>query len=170
MLQKEILLGLNRNEKQVVIEEIGKLAKKAQTLVMAQYRGLTVADMTQLRYAARQKGVSLSVWKNTLVRKALQGTPFEVVQEQMVGPLLYGFSEDPIAAAKVLADFSKTHEKLFIQVGVYAGKALQAGDVKKLADIPTKEVLLSQLLGLLQSPISRLACVLDAVSGQKAAA
>ncbi len=163
-------MGSSRNEKQIVIQEVSALAEKSQTLVMAQYRGLKVEDMTKLRCAARQKKVSVSVLKNTLARKALQETQFGIVQEHMVGPLIYGFSEDPLAAVKVLADFAKTNDKLCIQVGVYAGKELQAHEIKKLADIPAKEVLLSQFLGLLQSPVSRLARVLSAVSGKKVVA
>lgn len=160
-------MSLNRSEKQVVIDEVTTLAAKAQTLVMAEYRGITVADMTKLRVDARSKGVSLSVLKNTLARRAVTGSSFEVAADQMTGPLIYGFSEDAVAAAKVVADFAKTNDKLVIRAGVYAGKALDANGVKQLASIPTKEVLLAQLLGLMQSPISRTARVLAAVAEKK---
>jgi len=160
-------LSLNRSEKQAVIDEVNGLAAKAQTLVMAEYRGITVADMTNLRISARKNGVSLSVLKNTLARRAVQGSGFEVIADQMTGPLVYGFSEDAVAAAKVIADFAKTNDKLVIRAGAYGGKALDVNGVKQLASIPSKEVLLAQLLGLMQSPISRTARVLAAVAGKK---
>ncbi len=160
-------MSLNRSEKEAVISEVTSLAAKAQTLVMAEYRGITVADMTTLRIKARSQGVSLSVLKNTLARRAVAGSSFEVVADQMTGPLIYGFSEDAVAAAKVVADFAKTNDKLVIRGGVYAGKALDANGVKQLANIPTKEVLLAQLLGLMQSPISRTARVLAALAEKK---
>ena len=160
-------MSLNRSEKEAVINEVTQLAAKAQTLVMAEYRGITVADMTKLRSSARSNGVSLSVLKNTLARRAVQGSGFEVVADQMTGPLIYGFSEDAVAAAKVVADFAKTNDKLVIRAGAYGGKALDVNGVKQLANIPSKEVLLAQLLGLMQSPISRTARVLAAVAGKK---
>jgi len=160
-------LSLNRSEKEAVISDVTGLAAKAQTLVMAEYRGITVADMTKLRSAARSAGVSLSVLKNTLARRAVAGSSFEVVSAQMTGPLIYGFSEDAVAAAKVVADFAKTNAKLVIRAGAYGGKALDVEGVKQLASIPSKEVLLAQLLGLMQSPISRTARVLAALAEQK---
>lgn len=161
-------MSLNRSEKQAVIDEVTALAAQAQTLVMAEYRGITVADMTRLRNDARSKGVTLSVLKNTLARRAVAGSVFEVVGEQMTGPLIYGFSVDAVAAAKVVADFAKTNDKLVIRGGAYGGKALDVNGVKTLANIPTKEVLLSQLCGLLKSPISRTAVVLGALAKKKA--
>ena len=160
-------MSLNRSEKQAVIDEVNGLAAKAQTLVIAEYRGITVADMTKLRSSARSNGVSLSVLKNTLARRAVAGSAFDVVADQMTGPLIYGFSVDAVAAAKVVADFAKTNDKLVIRAGAFAGKALDVNGVKQLASIPSKEVLLAQLLGLMQSPISRTARVLAAVAGQK---
>ena len=143
------------------------LAAKAQTLVLAEYRGITVADMTRLRTAARSNGVALSVCKNTLARRAVAGSPFAVVSDLMTGPLIYGFSQDAVAAAKVVADFAKTNDKLVIRGGAFAGKALDIDGVKQLANIPSKEVLLAQLLGLMQSPISRTARVLAALAEKK---
>ena len=160
-------MSLNRSEKEAVISEVTSLAAKAQTLVIAEYRGITVADMTKLRVDARSKGVSLSVLKNTLARRAVAGSQFDVVADQMTGPLIYGFSEDAVAAAKVVADFAKTNDKLVIRGGVYDGKALDANGVKQLASIPSKEVLLSQLCGLLMSPIARTAVVLGALAKKK---
>ena len=160
-------MSLNRSEKQAVIDEVTGLAAKAQTLVMAEYRGITVADMTKLRNEARSKGVTLSVLKNTLARRAMQGSAFEVVSDQMTGPLIYGFSVDAIAAAKVVADFSKTNDKLVIRGGAFSGKALDIHGVKQLASIPPREVLLAQICGLLKSPISRTAVVLGALAAKK---
>ena len=162
-------MSLNRSEKEAVISEVTSLAAKAQTLVIAEYRGITVADMTKLRIAARSNGVALSVLKNTLARRAVTGTGFEVVSDQMTGPLIYGFSEDAVAAARVVSDFAKTNDKLVIRGGAYGGKALDVNGVKQLASIPSKEVLLAQLLGLMQSPISRTARVLAALAEQKGA-
>ncbi len=160
-------MSLNRSEKQAVIDEVSALAAKAQTLVMAEYRGITVADLTKLRVEARKAGVSISVLKNTLARRAVAGTPFEVAVEQMTGPLIYGFSEDAVAAAKVVVEFAKTNDKMVLRGGVYTGKPLDVNGVKSLASIPSKEVLLSQLLGLMQSPVSRLARVVAALAEKK---
>ena len=160
-------MSLNRSEKQAVIDEVTSLAAKAQTLVMAEYRGITVADMTKLRNDARSKGVILSVLKNTLARRAVAGSAFEVVGDQMTGPLIYGFSVDATAAAKVVADFAKTNDKLVIRGGAFGGKSLDVNGVKALANIPSKEVLLAQLCGLLMSPISRTAVVLGALAAKR---
>ncbi len=160
-------MSLNRSEKQAVIDEVTGLAAKAQTLVMAEYRGITVADMTKLRSQAREKGVTLSVLKNTLARRAVAGSAFDVVSDQMSGPLIYGFSTDAVAAAKVVADFAKTNDKLVIRCGAFGGKALDVNGVKQLASIPSKDVLLAMLCGLLMSPMSRTAVVLAALSAQK---
>ena len=160
-------MSLNRSEKEAVITEVTSLATQAQTLVMAEYRGITVADMTKLRSQARSSGVTLSVLKNTLARRAVAGSRFEVVADQMTGPLIYGFSVDAVAAAKVVADFAKTNDKLVIRGGATSGKALDVNGVKQLASIPSKEVLLSQLCGLLMSPVSRTAVVLGALAAKK---
>ncbi len=160
-------MSLNRSEKEAVISDVTDLAAKAQTLVMAEYRGITVADMTRLRTTARNSGVTLSVLKNTLARRAVAGSAFDIVSGQMTGPLIYSFSVDAVAAAKVVAEFAKTNEKLVIRAGAYGGKVLDINGVKQLASIPSKEVLLSQLLGLMQSPISRTARVLAALAGKR---
>ena len=160
-------MSLNRSEKEAVISDVTELAAQAQTLVMAEYRGITVADMTKLRSNARSNGVNLSVLKNTLARRAVAGSSFEIVADQMTGPLIYGFSTDAVAAAKVVAEFAKTNDKLVIRGGAYGGKALDVNGVKQLASIPSKEVLLAQLCGLLMSPMSRTAVVLGALAAQK---
>ena len=160
-------MSLNRSEKEAVVAEVAGLAAQAQTLVMAEYRGITVADMIKFRASARSHGVNLSVLKNTLARRAVAGTPFEGVADQMTGPLIYGFSVDAVAAAKVVADFAKTNDKLVIRGGAFAGKTLDVNGVKELASIPSKEVLLAQLCGLLMSPMSRTAVVLGALAAKK---
>ena len=128
---------------------------------------MAAVQLDQLRKQARDKGVYLHVLKNTLARRAVAGTQFEVASESMAGPLIYGFSEDAVAAAKVLADFAKGNDKLVIKAGAFDGKALDANGVKALAAIPSKEVLLSQLLGLMQSPVSRMARVLAALAEKR---
>jgi large subunit ribosomal protein L10 len=162
-------LSLNRNEKAAVITDVAAQVARSQTLALAEYRGLTVEHLNNLRKQARDKGVYLHVLKNTLARRAVAGTPFEVAAESMVGPLIYGFSEDAVAAAKVMSDFAKGNDKLVVKGGAYAGKALSADGVKALASIPSKEVLLAQLLGLMQSPVSRIARVLAAIAEQRGA-
>ena len=160
-------MSLNRNEKAAVITDVAAQVARSQTLALAEYRGLTVEHLNNLRRQARDKGVYLHVLKNTLARRAVAGTPFEVASESMVGPLIYGFSEDAVAAAKVLSDFAKGNDKLIVKGGAYAGRVLSADGVKSLAAIPSKEVLLSQLLGLMQSPVSRMARVLAAVAEKR---
>lgn len=162
-------MSLNRNEKAAVVAEVTAQAVKSQTLAMAEYRGLTVEHLNVLRRQARASGVYLHVLKNSLARRAVAGTPFEVAAESMSGPLIYGFSEDAVAAAKVIADFAKGNDKLVVKAGAYAGKVLDANGVKALAAIPSKEVLLAQLLGLMQSPVSRFARAVAAVAEKKSA-
>jgi large subunit ribosomal protein L10 len=135
VLCEEQTLSLNRNEKAAVVDGVSAQAARSQTLALAEYRGLTVANCDTLRRQARDKGVYLHVLKNTLARRAVAGTPFEVAQETMVGPLIYGFSEDAVAAAKVIADFAKGNDKLVVKGGAYAGKVLTADGVKVLAAV-----------------------------------
>jgi large subunit ribosomal protein L10 len=160
-------LSLNRNEKAAVVADVSAQVARSQTLALADYRGLTVEHMNKLRVDARAKGVYLHVLKNTLARRAVAGTPFECAAEAMSGPLIYGFSEDAVAAAKVIADFAKGNDKLVIKAGAYAGKALDANGVKALAAIPSKEVLLSQIAGLLKSPVQRMAAVEAALAAKR---
>jgi large subunit ribosomal protein L10 len=160
-------LSLNRNEKAAVVTDVAAQVARSQTLALAEYRGLTVEHMNKLRVDARAKGVYLHVLKNTLAKRAVAGTPFECAADAMVGPLIYGFSEDAVAAAKVIADFAKGNDKLVVKAGAYAGRALDADGVKALAAIPTREVLLAQVAGLLKSPIQRLAGVLAALADKR---
>lgn len=163
-------LSLNLQEKQAVVAEVSAQVAQAQTMVLAEYRGIEVSDITRLRANARKSGVYFHVLKNTLARRAVQGTPFEGLAEKMIGPLVYSISADAVAAAKVVYDFARTNDKLVVKAGAYNGKVLDVTGVNALATVPSKEVLLAQLCGLLQSPVSGLARVLSAVAEQKAAA
>jgi len=163
-------LALNLQEKQAVVAEVSEQVAQAETMVLAEYRGIEVGDITKLRADARNAGVYFRVVKNTLARRAVQGTPFEALSDQMVGPLVYSISADPVAAAKVVFEFAKTNDKLVIKAGAYNGKVMDAAAVNALATIPGKDVLLAQLCGLLQSPVSGLARVLAAVAETKPAA
>ncbi|MBL8311554.1 MAG: 50S ribosomal protein L10 [Burkholderiales bacterium] len=162
-------MSLNRTEKAAVIDEVKAQVVNAQTLVLAEYRGTRVAEMTKLRKSAREQGVYLHVLKNTLARRAVAGTPFEVAAGEMSGPLIYGFSVDAIAAAKVVSEFAKTNDKLIVKAGAFDGKLLDKAGVASLASIPAKPVLLAQLAGLLNSPVARFARVLAAVAEKKEA-
>jgi large subunit ribosomal protein L10 len=160
-------VSLNLEGKKEVVADVIANVAKAQTMVLAEYRGTTVAELTKLRSEARAKGVYMRVLKNTLARRAVEGTPFEVAADKMVGPLIYSFSEDAVSAAKVVADFAKGKERFVITAGAFGGKVLDKAGVQSLAAIPSKEILLAQLLGLMQSPVSRLARVLSAIAEKK---
>lgn len=163
-------MALNLQEKQAVVEEVSAQVAQSQTIVVAEYRGIPVAEITSLRANARKNGVYLHVLKNTLARRAVKGTPFEGLSDKMVGPLMYSMSADAVAAAKVVHEFAKTNDKLIIKGGAYNGKVLDTAAVAALASVPSKEVLLAQLLGVMKSPITSMAIVLKALSEKKAGA
>ncbi len=156
-------MGLNRQEKAVVIEEVSAQVAKAQSIVIAEYRGLDVASVTVLRKNARESGVYLRVLKNSLVRRAVAGTAFEPLTQQLTGPLIYGISADPVASAKVLASFAKTNDKLVIKGGALPGSLMTQDGVKALASLPSREELLAKLLGTMQAPIAQFARTLNEV-------
>ena len=156
-------MSLNRKQKEAVILELSEKLSDAQTVVLAEYRGLTVGEMTQLRVNARNSGVYLRVLKNTLAKLAVKGTPFEGLSGDMVGPLAYGISDDPVAAAKVLSDFSKTNDKFLIKVGAMPNQVMSAADVSVLAKMPSRDELLSKLLGTMQAPIAKFVQTLNEV-------
>jgi large subunit ribosomal protein L10 len=160
---------LNVQDKKAIVADVGAQLAGAQTVVLAEYRGIPVEQLTKLRASARDQGVYLRVLKNTLARRAAQGTQFEPLADSMVGPLIYGISADPIASAKVLQSFAKTQDLLVIKAGLYNGKLLDVAGVKALATIPSRDELLSQLLGVMLAPVSAMARVLGAVAAQKAA-
>ena len=160
-------MGLNLNDKKAVVEEVSAKVATAQTIVVAEYRGIQVSALTKLRANARSQGVYLRVLKNTLARRAVEGTQFAPLADTMAGPLIYSISDDAVAAAKVISDFSKTNDKLVVKGGNYAGKNLDVAGVTALASIPSREVLIAQLLGVMQAPVSGFARVLAAVAAQK---
>ena len=162
-------MPLNVEDKKAIVADVGAQLAGAQTVVLAEYRGIPVEQLTKLRASARDQGVYLRVLKNTLARRAAQGTQFEPLADSMVGPLIYGISADPIASAKVLQSFAKTQDLLVIKAGLYNGKLLDVAGVKSLASIPSRNELLSQLLGVMLAPVSAMARVLGAVATQKAA-
>ena len=162
-------MPLNVQDKKAIVADVGAQLAGAQTVVLAEYRGIPVEQLTKLRASARDQGVYLRVLKNTLARRAAQGTQFEPLADSMVGPLIYGISADPIASAKVLQNFAKTQDKLVITAGLYNGKLVDVAGVKALATIPSRDELLSQLLGVMLAPVSAMARVLGAVAAQKAA-
>jgi len=157
-------MGLNLDDKKAVVAEVSAQVANAQTIVVAEYSGIEVGDLTVLRAKARDAGVYLRVLKNTLARRAVADTAFADLAEQMSGPLLYGMSADPVAAAKVLSDFAKTNDKLKLKAGSYAGKVLDKGGVQALASIPSREELLAKLLGVMQAPVSGFAGALAALA------
>jgi len=156
-------LGLNIDEKKAVVAEVSAEIAKAQGIFVAEYRGLGVGSMTELRAKARKSGVYLRVLKNTLARRAVAGTPFEKLAEQMVGPLVYGISSDPVATAKVLNEFAKANEKLVIKAGAMPNALITAKEVKALASMPSREQLIAQLLGTMQAPIAQFVRTLNEV-------
>ncbi|MDY0071881.1 MAG: 50S ribosomal protein L10 [Thauera sp.] len=160
-------MGLNLDDKKAVVAEVSAEVANAQTIAVAEYRGIAVGDLTVLRAKAREAGVYLRVLKNTLVRRAIAGTAFEPLSEQLVGPLIYSVSADPVAAAKVLNDFAKTNDKLVIKAGSYAGNTLDKAGVQALASIPSREELLAKLLGVMQAPVSGMAGALAALAKKR---
>ncbi len=156
-------MSLNRQEKTVVVEEISAEVAKAQSIVIAEYRGLDVASVTVLRKKARESGVYLRVLKNTLARRAVAGTPFEELSAQLTGPLIYGISTDPVSAAKVLSDFAKTNDKLVLKGGALPNSLMNVEGVKALASLPSREELLAKLLGTMQAPVAQFVRTLNEV-------
>ncbi|MDA8108040.1 MAG: 50S ribosomal protein L10 [Betaproteobacteria bacterium] len=159
-------MGLSLEQKQAVVSEVAAQLKGAQAVIVAEYRGLGVANVTNLRAKARKSGLYLRVLKNTLARRAVQGTPFEKLVEQMSGPLMYGIARDPVAGAKVLAEFAKDNEQLVIKGGSLPGSLMSAKDVGALARMPAREQLLAILLGTMQAPVAKLARTLNEVPGR----
>jgi len=159
-------LGLNLEQKQAVVSEVAAQLAKAQAVIVAEYRGLDVARVTQLRAKARKSGLYLRVLKNTLARRAVKGTPFEQLSDQMVGPLMYGIASDPVAGAKVIAEFAKENELFVIRGGAMANSMMSDKDVKALALLPSREELLAKLMGTMQAPIAKLVRTMNEVPGK----
>jgi large subunit ribosomal protein L10 len=156
-------LGLNLEQKQAVVAEVAAKLALAQAVIVAQYRGLDVGRVTQLRAKARKSGLYLRVLKNTLARRAVKGTPFESLSDQMVGPLIYGITADPVAGAKVLSEFARENELFVIRGGAMPGRPMSDKDVKALALLPSREQLLAKLVGTLQAPLAKLVRTMNEV-------
>ena len=160
-------MSLNLDDKKAVVAEVSAQVANAQTIVVAEYAGIEVGNLTVLRAKARESGVYLRVLKNTLARRAVADTPFAGLADQLTGPLIYSISADPVAAAKVLADFAKTNDKLVLKAGSSAGKVLDKAGVQALASIPSREELLARLLGVMQAPVSGFAVLLAALAKKR---
>ena len=156
-------MGLNLEQKQAVVAEVAKVVAGAQAIIMVENRGMPVADMTQLRAKARASGVYFRVVKNTLVRRAVEKTPFESLAQSMVGPLAYGIGPDPVAVAKVLNDFAKGHDKFVITGGAMPGQTMSAKQIAALANLPSRNELISKLRGTMQAPVAKLVRTMNEV-------
>jgi large subunit ribosomal protein L10 len=160
-------VGLTLQQKQESVTQVSAYLAEAQAVIVAEYRGLGVGAMTGLRAKARGAGVHLRVLKNTLARRAVKGTQFEKLSEQMSGPLIYGFAQDPIAGAKVLADFAKDNEHFVIKGGAMPNALMTAKDVKVLATMPGRQELLAKLVGTLNEVPGKFVRTLAAVRDAK---
>ena len=163
-------MGLNLQQKQAVVAEVGAQVAQAQTIVLAEYSGIEVADITVLRANARKSGVYFRVLKNTLARRAVQGTPFEALAEKMVGPLVYSISADPVAAAKVVHEFARSNDKLVIKAGAMAGSVMSAQQVAALAVIPSRDELIARLMATMNATTSKFVRTLAAIRDKQEAA
>ena len=159
-------MGLSLEQKQAMVSEVAAKLKGAQVVLVAEYRGLDVERVTQLRSRARKSGLYLRVLKNTLARKAVQGTPFEKLSDKMVGPLMYGIAQDPVAGAKVIAEFAKDNELFVIKAGAMPNTVMSVQDIKALATLPSRDELLAMLLGTMQAPMAKLVRTMNEVPGK----
>ena len=159
-------MSLNLEQKKAVVAEVSAQVGTAQAIIVAEYRGLEVGNMTDLRAKVRKAGVYLRVLKNTLVRRAVKDTPFEKLAEKMIGPLVYSISSDPVASAKVLNDFAKANERFVIMAGGLPNSVISAKEVTALANMPSREVLLASLLGTMQAPAAKFVQTLNEVPGR----
>ena len=164
-------MALNLDSKKVVVEEVAEYAANAHSAVAAEYRGLTVTELTELRKTARETGVYLRVVKNTLAKRALAGTEFECMQDQLVGPLILAFSmEDPGCAGRLISDFSKTHKNLITKIVAIGGQAYDGSELDRLAKLPTRDQGIAMLMSVMKAPVEKLARTLAAIRDEKEAA
>ncbi|OGA78976.1 MAG: 50S ribosomal protein L10 [Betaproteobacteria bacterium RIFCSPLOWO2_12_FULL_66_14] len=159
-------MGLSLEQKQATVSEVSAQLARAQAVIVAEYRGLNVERVTQLRAKARKSGLYLRVLKNTLARRAVQGTPFEKLAGELSGPLMYGISQDPVAGAKVLAEFARDNEHFVIKAGAMPNTLMSAKDIKALALLPSREELLAKLMGTMQAPVATLVRTMNEVPGK----
>ena len=149
-------MALTLEQKKAVVAEVSEVAKSAHSAVAAEYRGITVEKMTEMRAKARNEGVYLKVAKNTLVKRAVEGTEFECMTEELTGPLLFAFSiEDPGAAARLIKDFSKGEDKLVVRLVAMGAKLYQASELERLASLPTRDQAIAMLMGVMKAPIEK---------------
>ena len=175
-------MALTLSKKKEVVAEVNAVANEALSAVGAEYRGLTVEQLTELRVEAHKSGVFLKVVKNSLAKRALEGTDFECMNDALAGPLILAFSmEDPGAAARIVKDFTKENEKLVVKMLSVGGDLLPASDLEKLASLPTRDQAIAMLMGVMKAPIekfvrtlaeptTKMVRTLDAVRAQKDAA
>lgn len=163
-------MSLNLTEKKAVVAEVSAQVSQAQAIVLAEYRGIGVANMTVLRAEARKSGVYLRVLKNTLVRRAVEGTPFAALADSMVGPLVFGISSDAVSAAKVINNFAKTNDKIVIKAGAMANQVMDAAGVQALASTLSREELLAKFACTLNEVPTKFARAIAAVRDAKEAA
>lgn len=156
-------MSLSLAEKKAVVEQVSNALSGAQAAIVAEYRGLTVAKMTELRRQAREAGVYLQVVKNTLARRALKDSDFECLDQHFVGPLALAASEDPVAVAKVLSRFQKDNEVFAIKVGAMSGNVLSCDEIQALAKLPGRDELLAILVGTMQAPVQKFVQTLNEV-------
>lgn len=168
-------MSLSLKEKQAVVAEISDVAKRAHSLIAAEYRGLTVAQLTSLREKARAGNVCLRVVKNSLAKRALSGSDFECINDQLVGPLILAFSldeEDPVSGVRAINEFlkDKANDKMVVEAIVHDSVLYSGADLERIASLPTKDQAISMLLAVLKAPVQKLAATIAAVRDQKAAA
>jgi large subunit ribosomal protein L10 len=159
-------MSLNLEQKKAVVDEVSGVLKDAQAAIVAEYRGLTVAQMSDLRRKAHDSDVYLRIVKNTLAKRAVEGSDFECLKDAFVGPLAFGISADPVAVAKVFDNFAKDNELLQIKAGAMAGKLMESAELKALAKLPGREELLAQLLATMQAPVQKFVQTLNEVPGK----
>ena len=160
-------MALSLEQKQAIVADVAEIAAVAHSAIAAEYTGLSSNDMNDLRAQARKGGVYVRIVKNSLAKRAMEGTDYACMNEVLIGPLLLAFSqEDPGSAARVLKDFAKSHDKLVIKALSISGQLLPAGDLERLASLPTKEQAISMLMSVMQAPISKLARTINEVPGK----
>ena len=162
-------MAIKIDAKKAIVEGVKESIKSSQSLVIAEYGGISVESLSHMRRAARANNVYLHVIRNTLAKRAVEGTPFEALKDKMTGQLIYAFSDDPVAAPKVVHDFNKTNPTLVIKGGFYDGKILDESAIAELAKIPSHDELIAKLLGVMQAPVSGFARALAALAEKKAA-
>jgi len=156
-LSKEVNMALSLEQKKAVVAEIASVAANAHSLVVSEYIGTTVDAFTEMRAEARKTGVYLKVAKNSLVKRAVEGTDFECVKDSLVGPMIYAFSqEDPGCAARLIKEYAKKNDKLITKVVSIGGKVFDASEISRLASLPTKEQAISQLMSVMKAPVEKL--------------